>query len=183
MDIANSNLNKGLLRLAIAISIIVGGLSVYIDEPSDIPTYNPFLEYGVLSEMENPICKNGELSWFVEDGKPTKYIYMVIAHTNYEKNGKEIGFTPAKDECQSIVKLAEFIGHEEISKKRGYKVSDLTPAYIKEVVEGSKLKAQWFYIKYKVSAVFSTLLALWAGLGIAYGLGFLGCWVYRGFKK
>jgi hypothetical protein len=179
-----SNLNKGLFRLAIALSIIVGGLSAYRDEPSDIPEYDPYLDIQVLNELKNPICKNGELSYFYDDRQANiKYEYMVIAHYDYDEKGKEIGFTSAKDECKSLVKLAGHIGHEKIKKKTPYKVADLTPEYIEKVVIDSKMQLRWEYTKFKAYAILSTIFSLWAVLGFIYGLGFLVHWVYMGFKK
>lgn len=179
-----SNLNKGLLRLAIALSIIAGGLSAYRDEPSDIPEYDPYLDAKVLNELKNPICKNGELSYVYFDREPNiEYEYIVIAHYDFDEKGKEIGFTPAKDECKSLVKLAGLIGHKKLKEKTTYKVTDLTPEYIEKVVIDSKSQLRWEYVKFKAYAIVSTIFSLWVVLGFIYGFGFLIRWVYMGFKK
>ena len=181
---AINNLNKGLLRLAIALSIIVGGLSAYRDEPADIPEFDPYLDSQVLSELKNPTCKNGELSYFYDEkASPIKYSYIVIISYQRDETGKVIGFTPAKNECPALERLAQLIGHEELKKKVEYKVADLTPEYIKKVVADSKSQLRWEYVKFKAYAIFSTVFSLWVALGFIYGFGFLVRWVYLGFKK
>jgi hypothetical protein len=181
---AISNLNKGLLRLAIALSIIVGGLSAYRDEPSDIPEFDPYLDSQVLNELKKPVCKNGELSYFYDEKvSPIKYSYIVIIGFQYDENKKVIGFTPGKDECPALERLAQLIGHEKLKKKLEYKVADLTPEYIKKVVADSKTQLRWEYLKFKAHAIFSTIFSLWVALGFIYGFGFLVRWVYLGFKK
>ena len=179
-----SNLNKGFLRLAIAFSFIYGGIVGYIKEPTNPPIFSPTLEKQAIAELVKPVCRYSKLSSAYSGVEPNiEYFYIVIAHSDYDDKGKEIGFTTADKDCPALKSLAEFIGHDELEKKDVFAVVDLTPDYIQKLVANGYSKIRWDYFKYKFSAVFSALISLWMFFVCLYGLGFLVRWVYKGFKN